>query len=177
MIIMLNGSFGVGKTTVACILRRMFAGSMIYDPEPVGLALRRLSTWVGLKGGGTDDFQDIELWRRSVIAGTRTVRAIARGLVIVPMTFCRRNYFDEVVGGLKRFDTVRVFCLRAEIVTILERLDKRGTADGEYLWLYPKAGECVEAHRDPHFGEPINTEGISAAEVARDIARRLELRE
>jgi broad-specificity NMP kinase len=76
MIVVINGSFGVGKTTVAKLIRRSLPGSAIYDPEWVGFVLRRF--------------------------------------------------------------------------------------------------ECVEAHNDPHFGEPVDTENRSAREVAEDIIKRLQ---
>jgi deoxyadenosine/deoxycytidine kinase len=36
MIVVINGSFGVGKTTVAKLLRKAFPGSVVYDPERTG---------------------------------------------------------------------------------------------------------------------------------------------
>ena len=58
MILIINGAFGVGKTTVAALLHRALPGSMIYDPERVGSVLMRLPSWIHLRGRGTDDFQD-----------------------------------------------------------------------------------------------------------------------
>jgi hypothetical protein len=99
-------------------LRRVLLGSV----ELAGWALERLSRRLPMRGAGTDDFQDIELWRKSAVAGARLVRAVARGPVIVPMAFSCRDYFDEVVAGMSVLDsTVRVFCLRAGMPTILER--------------------------------------------------------
>jgi chloramphenicol 3-O-phosphotransferase len=176
MILILNGSFGVGKTTVARLLRRRIAGSRLYDPEPAGSVLTRLPSVIRLQGSGTDDFQDIALWRKSVVRGTRLVRAFARETVIVPMAFSRREYFDEIIEGMREFDDlIKVYCLRAGIATILERLQKRGEniAGGESSWTIRKARECIAAHRDAHFGEPVETEEKSATEVADEILRRL----
>ena len=39
MIIWLNGSFGVGKTTIAENLKEKMTNSIIYDPEKVGMFL------------------------------------------------------------------------------------------------------------------------------------------
>jgi len=176
MIVVINGSFGVGKTTVAKLLREAFPGSAVYDPEWAGLALMRLPKWAGLKGAGTDDFQDIELWRRLTVAGIRLFSRLSNGRLIVPMTFSRRAYLDEVVAGIRRHDPeTRIFCLRASLPTVRKRLVGRGTKiEGPGSeWIARRIVECAEAHRDSHFGEPVDTEDRSAREVAEDIVGRL----
>lgn len=177
MIVMINGSFGVGKTTVARLLRSTLPGSAIYDPEWAGIVLMRLSKLARLKSPGVKDFQDIGLWRASAVAGIRLFRSFVHGPVIVPMTFSRRTYFDEVVHGIRRLDSdVRVFCLKASLPTLKRRLVGRGTrVEGpEAEWIARRIVECVEAHRDPHFGEPVDTEDRSARQVAGDIIERLQ---
>jgi len=175
MILLINGPFGVGKTTVGRLIRRRIPGSRLYNPEWTGSLLMRLP-FIRLRGAGTDDFQDIDLWRRTVVHGTRVFRSIARDTVIVPMTFSRRDYYDEIVSGIREFDDdVRTFCLKAEMPTILERLKQRGEKirEEEDNWPARKLRECIEAHKDPHFGEPLNTENLTAAEVADQILQRL----
>jgi hypothetical protein len=177
MIVLINGSFGVGKTTVAKLLRDALKGSAIYDPEWAGMVLMRLPQWVRLKGSGTGDFQNIELWRRSAVAGVRLFRLFAPGPVIVPMTFSCRAYFDEIATGFSRLDPeLRVFCLKASLPTVKTRLVARGTSiEGPGAeWIARRIVECTEAHRDDHFGEPVETEDRTAHEVARDIATRLQ---
>jgi len=173
---MINGSFGVGKTTIAKLLRGSLPGSAIYDPEWIGFFLRRLPKWIKLNGAGSDDYQDLALWRKSVIAGVRLFRLLASGPVIVPMAFSRRDYFDEVVMGIEPLDSeLRVFCLKASLATVKKRLVERGT-EIEGLgteWIARRIVECVEAHHDSHFGEPVDTEGRNAREVAEEIIRRL----
>lgn len=170
MILIINGAFGVGKTTVGRLLVRRIAGSRLYNPEWAGSVLMRIPL-LRFKGAGTGDFQDIDLWRKSVISGTRIFRGLARGTVIVPMAFCRREYFDEIVSGIREFDDeVRIFCLKAGMETIRKRLEQRG---GEMDWPLRKAQECIEAHEDPHFGEPVDTENVSAVQVADEILGRL----
>ncbi|KAB3532841.1 hypothetical protein [Alkaliphilus serpentinus] len=44
MIIMINGPFGVGKTTTAYKLLNSLDNSMIFDPEEVGFMLRNIIT-------------------------------------------------------------------------------------------------------------------------------------
>jgi hypothetical protein len=177
MVVFINGSFGVGKTTVARLLRAALAGSAVYDPELAGVAMMRLSKLLKFKRTAAEDFQDFRLWRRSAVAGVRLLRALSRGPVIVPMTFSRREYFDEVVAGVRRFDSeVRVFCLRASLPTVRKRLAGREAEAGGpgALWLARRIAECAEAHCDPHFGEPVETEDRPARQVCEDIIRRLK---
>jgi broad-specificity NMP kinase len=177
MVVLINGSFGVGKSTVARLLRDALPGSAIYDPEWAGLALMRLAKLARLKSPGVEDFQNFGLWRKSAVAGVRLFRSLARGPVIVPMTFSRRAYFDEVVAGVRRFDSeLRVFCLKATLPTVKERLAGRGdsTEGPGAEWIARRIVECAEAHRDPHFGEPVNTEDRPAREVAEDLRKRLQ---
>src|SRR5262245_57299397 len=177
MILMINGSFGVGKTTIAKLLRASLPGSAIYDPEWAGFFFRRLPKWIKLKGSGSDDYQDIALWRRFAVAGGRLFRLFASGPVIIPMAFSRRDYFDEVVSGIEALDhELRVLCLKANLATIKKRLVQRGTKiEGPGSeWIARRIIECVEAHEDPHFGEPVDTENRSAHDVAEDIINRLQ---
>jgi len=177
MIVLINGSFGVGKTTVAKLLRHSLPGSAIYDPEWLGFVLKRSPKWVNLNGSGSDDYQDIVLWRRSAVAGVRLFRFCASGPVIVPMAFSRRDYFDEVIMGIEPLDSeLRVFCLKASLATIKKRLVERGTeVEGPGTeWIARRISECVEAHNDPHFGESVDTENRSAHDVAEDIIKRLQ---
>lgn len=175
MVVMINGSFGVGKSTVARLLRDALPGGAIYDPEWAGFVLQRLPGRAR-RSPASDDFQHMRAWRKSAVAGVRLFRRFARGPVIVPMAFTHRPYFDEVVGGIRRFDPeLRVFCLRAGVETVQRRLAGRGTpVDGPGAeWIARRVRECAEAHRDPHFGEPVDTEALTAREAAEEIVRRL----
>lgn len=179
MVVLINGSFGVGKTTTAKFLRDALPGSAIYDPEWVGFVLMRVGRLFRLAGTGTGDFQDMPLWRRSVAAGTRLFGRFISGPVIVPMTFSHRNYFDEIVSDLgRRGLEPSVFCLRASLHTIEKRIANRHLdPDGrEARWLARRIRECVDAHRDEYFGEPVDTEDRSALEVSKEILRRINPR-
>jgi AAA domain len=176
VVVLINGSFGVGKSTVAGLLRRRLSGSIVYDPERVGWVLQRLPRWVPLKGGSTLDFQDIDLWRRSLVMGVRVVRCRCSGPVIVPMTFSHRPYFDEITAGIRRLDSdLRIFCLRAGLATVQERLAGRGDRiEGPGSeWIARRILECAEILEDAHFGEPVDAEGRAPQEIAEDIIRRL----
>jgi predicted kinase len=177
MVILINGSFGVGKSTVAGLLRAELAGSRVYDPEVVGSVLMRLPTWIKLRGAGSNDFQDIDLWRKSVAAGVRLTRLLASGPVIVPMAFDRRDYLAEVTRAIQRFEPdLRMFCLRASLPVIRQRLMARGTpvSGPGSEWIRRRMAECTIAHQAPHFGLPIDTDSTPAPEVVAKILASLQ---
>jgi len=175
VIILINGSFGIGKTTVAPLLRSEIEGSAICNPEKIGIFLWRLPRWVPIDGRDTDDFQDMKAWRQWTVRRIRSIR-LFRPAVIVPMAFSNLQYLGEVRSGLERFDRdIRPFCLIAPLAVIQERLIRRGadpdTPGGK--WAFRRAAECCAAHVDPAFGEPVPAANRSPAEIAADIVGRL----
>lgn len=174
---MINGSFGVGKTTVARLLHKALPGSLIYDPEWFGVALMRLGRFFRITRWQTDDFQNIPLWRRSVSAGVGLFSRLRSGPVIVPMTFSSREYFDQVITELThRGLKPQVFCLAASLQTIQRRLGSRRLDPGgqEAMWLQRRIRECVAAHVDEHFGESVDAESRRPDEIAGEILRKLQ---
>jgi hypothetical protein len=168
MILLLNGAFGIGKTTVARRLRRLLPGSAIFDPEWVGSAL-------GLFHPHRDDYQDLPAWRRLTVAGIRAARTVRR-TVIVPMAFTNLAHLDEVREGARRADPdVRHLCLVAPIESVIERLSLR--AGGNIpAWQLRRAGECCAVHRGPAFAEHIPAADCSPDEIADKIIERLRAR-
>jgi hypothetical protein len=71
MIVLINGSFGIGKTTVARLLRGHFSGSVLYDPEWAGLLLRHPARLLKFEGSATDDFQDAQRFTSTRISVNR----------------------------------------------------------------------------------------------------------
>ena len=94
MIIWLNGAFGAGKTTVAAAVCRRVPGTALYDPEEVGLMLRKLLP------AAPGDFQDLPPWRPLVVATAVALHRHLGAPLVTPMTLLRRDYADEIFGGL-----------------------------------------------------------------------------
>lgn len=174
MFVLLNGAFGVGKTTVARRLAADLPRAAIYDPERSGFVLQRVPAFLLGRRGRPDDFQDLPQWRRLIVLGARITRWRA-DTVIVPMAFSRVDYFAAFAGALARHDTMRVFCLRAAIEVIEQRLAARATQEGAAVdpWVRHRAHECVDVHHDGAFGEPIDaapSPEIVAAAIRRTLA-------
>ncbi len=169
MVVFINGSFGIGKTTVSRLLAAQLPGSMVFDPEPLGIALMHLAA-IGTPR--KDDFQDLAAWRW---LGARAVR-IARGLrgtVIVPMAFTNLAYLGEFLSYLReRGVPTRHFCLTAPHSVVLERLRARQSR-GPTPWQLRRSAECCAAHQAPQFAEHVPTTDRTAREVANDLAARI----
>ena len=172
MVVFVNGSFGVGKTTVTRLVSARLAGAAIFDPELLGFVLQRARR---LAGRPVDDFQDLALWRRLVVAGVRLLRTVRR-TVIVPMAFSNAAYLDEVRSGIARFEPeVLHFCLVAPLAVVNERLAHRGAraATADLAWQYRRAAECCAVHDDPAFAEQLPTAGFTPDAVADQLLARI----
>ena len=167
MIIMINGTFGVGKTSVARALTGAVAHSMIYDPEIVGTALRYLTDGVRAPEEDTDDFQDIALWpEMTVVTAARLYRQYGRAL-IVPMTLAHPEYLAVIRRGLAAIaPPLHHFCLVASLDTIAARLCGRDT---DTSWPLRKARRYVPMFADPRYAVHISAEDRSVEEIVAHI--------
>lgn len=159
MIIWINGSFGVGKTTVANKLKDKIDESIIYDPEEIGTYL--FNTQPEKK----DDFQDYELWR---VLNYEKLKDLSTKFktIIVPMTITNMQYYDEIAGKLEcEGIIVKQFILTASRETIIKRLDARGNSTE---WAYNQIDRCIKAF-DEIQGDKINTDNLSIDEVVNNI--------
>lgn len=151
MIVWINGPFGVGKSTTSALLAAAWPQAIEFDPEILGYVLRRWQP----DGLQIDDFQDLSVWRclvRETAAGL--IRDFSRPL-IVAMTLLNAEYFDEIIGGLRRDGVdVRSFCLVASKELVLRRVSERGDVTS---WIPDKYDEYAAALSDPRFGVSIDT--------------------
>lgn len=160
MIIWLNGSFGVGKTTMAERLKRDRKDAVIYDPELIGCFLSRVLP------EKKDDFQDYRLWRslNYIILKYLNQRHTR---IIVPMTIINPQYHGEIIGRL-RSDGIEVheIVLIASEETLEKRLDQRGNSTE---WSYRQVAKCVSAFASDTEKQKIDTDGADIDEVASQI--------
>lgn len=119
MIIWVNGSFGVGKTTTAGLVARRSARLRTFDPESVGFMLRD-----NLGDVPVADFRDWEPWRvLTPVVADELVRFTGQSLV-APQTVLEETYWDELAGGLaeRGHDTFLVL-LDADDAIIRSRIE------------------------------------------------------
>jgi predicted kinase len=168
--VIINGSFGVGKTSVARELRSLVPGATVFDPEKVGFVLQRLP------GYRRSDFQHLRTWRRLTVLGARWIGAL-RPVVIIPMAFSEVSYLHEIRSRLASPGRpVLHFCLTAPLQVIRERLAARGEPeqDPRWSWVHRRAAECCAAHASSAFAPHVPTAGITPATIAATLAARVE---
>ena len=151
VIIWLNGTFGVGKTSTAQRLAAMVPGSRVFDPEAVGQLLRGV-----LVDRPVGDFQDWAAWRPLVAASLIEIARMTGQHVIAPQTVLKRDYFDQIFAQLRAagLDTFHVVLdasdavLRNRIQTSDEAREWRLTHLDEYQdarsWMTEAADYVVD---------------------------------
>jgi chloramphenicol 3-O-phosphotransferase len=174
MIIMINGAFGAGKTTIANELITKLDNSMLFDPELVGYMVREiLPDKIKEAESKSGDFQHFELWRILTVETARTLKRKYGKNLIVPMTIRVPEYFTYIVSGFKDIDEDTLhFCLQASRETIFSRLRNRGEEEGN--WCFQQTIKCIDAFVQYDFGEYIDTENVGIDSVVTEILGKLD---
>jgi hypothetical protein len=171
VILLLDGAFGIGKTTVARTLVARMPGSVLLDPELVGIPLQRAAR---LLGRTVDDFQDLRAWRRLTVAGLRVAR-LRWPTIVVPMAFSSAAYLDELRRGLARFEPrVLHFCLVAPEDVVHARLGRRGASPERNAWEFRRASECCAVHGGEAFRTQVDASDRTPEEIAAQIVAMSE---
>ena len=161
MIVWINGSFGVGKTSTAELLKNELNNSVIYDPEEIGGFLSNMFNHE------KDDFQDYELWR-TLNSDILKYMCSNYEIVIVPMTITNKEYYDEIVNELITSGVkINHFILNASRDNIIKRLDSRKDSTE---WSYNQVDRCIKAFEENKFdAKIINTDYMAIEEVVKNI--------
>ena len=170
MILLLNGAFGIGKTTVAQHVVRALPRAVRLNPEFIGIPLQRAARLIGRE---VTDFQDLVLWRRLTVLALRLVRALGMN-VVVPMAFSNQSHLAEIRSALMRFEPVVLhICLTAPIEIVHERLRSRGADVERQAWEFTRASECCAVHSQPEFAQQIPASG-PLEDVARAVLEAVQ---
>ncbi len=169
MIVLINGSFASGKSTVAELLVQRLYHSMLYDPEMVGVGLASIVKPVET----FTDFQDLAAWRPLVVETARVLKQVYGRTLIIPMTLWHRPYFEEITDGLRHLDPH--FCLTARKETLLSRLEQRQQEHTEQAlaWIQKRFDRCVEAFASPGFAIQIPTDEKRPEEIVDEILTQI----
>lgn len=162
MIILINGSFGVGKSTVAEGLQRKLENFVLFDPEEVGFEIKR-------RLGFTTDFQDFAEWRVKVVEEAKRLTQSKEISLVVPITIHKEENFDYIIEGLKGLDKEFFhYTLIAPIDVINSRLVNRGDDPNEE-WFLTQVKIGIEALSAEKFKVHIDTVGRTADQIVEEI--------
>ena len=168
VIVWLNGTHGVGKTTASVLVQRLIPGSRVLDAEKVGETLMDIAPPLP----ETDDFQHWLPWRPLVVETARRVLEFTGGTLVMPMTVLVEQYWREISEGLACHGIpVRHVVLHADPDVLRARIERDtvlGPSDFRLSRLEPYA---EAAHTWLHAeGEVVDTTDLSPAQVAERIA-------
>ncbi|MCJ8013249.1 AAA family ATPase [Paenibacillus sp. KQZ6P-2] len=170
MIIWVNGAFGAGKTQTAHELQRRIPHSYIYDPENAGYFIRKNIPASMAKS----DFQDHKVWRETNYSMIKYIHDEYDGTLIIPMTIVDPQYFDDIVGRLRRDGVViHHFALCATRETLLKRLRSRGENDRS--WAAQQIDRCIDGLSLPVFERHLQTDAMTISDVVEAIAAVLDI--
>lgn len=167
MIVWINGTFGVGKTTTAGLIRQHRPGWRVFDPEWVGFMLR-----ANLSDLAVDDFQDLPPWRVLVPSVAHQIASLTGDDLLAVQTVLVHEYWDELRGGfahhgLELFHVV----LDADESVLRERISADQIDEGARQWrldhvaTYRSARSWMVAAADL----VVDTSQVGAPEVASQI--------
>ncbi|MBB4825175.1 thymidylate kinase [Sporosarcina luteola] len=165
MIVMINGAFGAGKTTVAAKLLGRMDHALLYDPEMVGYMLREMiPNDVKLPKEQTGDFQDFTMWKTLVVEVAKQLKQTYGRDLIVPMTIYNKAYFETIYDGFSKMDEETFhFCLMADKRTIHKRLLARGEEPGN--WCFAQTDKCLQGYQDECFEQFIETDHLTVEQI------------
>jgi len=176
MILFLNGTFGVGKSTAAEMNVERIPLAAVYDPELVGAFVWHLTRDMDEDVDGRKDFQDHPLWEPMVVETARLLLAEYGRTLVIPMTIWRRDRFERLVDGLHTVESdLRLFYLTASEETLRSRILGRPESEGNHGWCLRHLEAYLEASKEPAFGTRIKTDGRIPAEIAGEILDLSEL--
>jgi gluconate kinase len=178
VIVWINGGFGAGKTTLAEELHRRLPEAVVYNPEDVGLMLRK---WMPPNG----DFQHLPSWRELVVATALSLRRHHAQTLIVPMSLIRDAYRAEILGGLADAgeEVLHVF-LEADAGALRERLNARVAHPGKdwdqaarEFGMTGVDEMVAAAARQPGGTLILRSDRLTPAELADEVLARADLRQ
>lgn len=173
MIVWLNGTHGVGKTTTSALVQQLLPDARVFDAEKVGEVLMDITP--GLPP--TDNFQHWDPWRPLVVETARQVLEYTQGILVIPMTVLVERYWREISEGLTTYGIpVRHFVLHADRATLHDRILNDAvlgpsTFRLQYVEHYAEAARAW-LHDE---AEVIDTTHITPAQTAERIAESVTM--
>ncbi|RWZ59284.1 ATP-binding protein [Labedella populi] len=159
MLLWINGTFGVGKTHVAHELHRQVRGSVVSDPELLGIGIQRM-----YPPELRVDFQETPWWTPTIAELLADLALRHPGPVIVPMTLADPDRHETV------FRTLHSAGVETHHVTLLASRDSvrrrvRARFEDPEGWPLQHFDDNDAALRTDRFATHVETDRMSLPEV------------
>ena len=164
MILWINGTFGVGKTTTARIVREREPSWRLFDPESVGYMLR-----ANMPDVDVYDFQDLPAWRALVPLVASEIASLTDHNLLVVQTVLVEEYWLELKRrfGIRGLQVCQVL-LDADAAALRARIAADPCARQwrlDHVAAYESARSWMRASADLI----VDTRGLTAADAAEQI--------
>ena len=171
MIIWINGCYGSGKTQTAKELHRRLSGSVIYDFEKSNSYFRKAISADTLRLFSPD----AQLGRKIIFELLKQADTINIDYIIVPLTLYNKEYFDEIIGNLRR-NKIQVYhyIMGVDKEIQIKRLKER--FQNENCWAAKQFDVCIKGFNEIGNEGYINTNEIDIDTVVEIIAQNSELK-
>lgn len=172
VILWVNGTFGVGKTTTANVIRERDSKWRVFDPEWVGYMLR-----ANLGDLDVADFQELPPWRSLVPQVAHEISSLTGDSLVTVQSVLVETYWNELRKGFaeRQLDVFHVL-LDAQADTLHARITSDQVEGGAERWrldhiaAYESARPWMTACADL----VVDTTRLTAAEAALRIMEALQ---
>jgi hypothetical protein len=164
VIIWLNGTYGVGKSSTAERLAALVPGSRVLDPQTVGELLR-----VNLGDRPVSEFQDWPAWPPLVAATLAEVARMTGQHIIAPQTVLKREQLEQIFAPLRAAE-LAVFHVVLDAADVVLR-NRISGSDETQEWRLAHLDEYQAAR--PWMVETADFVVDTAASTPPQIARRI----
>ena len=165
MIIWINGSYGVGKSSLAEKLHERNTHSFIFDAEEVGNAVRDNLPRELFNGY---IFENYPLWFNMCAELLAEIASRYEGDIYVPMTLVFAGSFEKIAHPLKEREVcVKHILLESSRQIIHDRILARGEA--EDCWCIRHIDLCLKQQKDFENVIRIESYGKSVSELAAEV--------
>ena len=169
MIIWIDGSYGVGKSSLAEKLHECNPHSFIFDAEAIGSAVRDNMPKELFNGY---IFEGYSLWFSMCAELLADIASRFDGDIYVPMTLVFADSFEKIERPLKaRKICIKHILLESSKQIIHDRILARG--EEEDCWCMRHIDLCLEQQRDFENVIRIASYGKSVSELAVDVEKAI----
>lgn len=168
MIYWINGPYGVGKTTIAKLLKERLKKAYIFDPELVGNAIRDNYPKELFK----ETFEEYPLWLETNYKLLSDIYNKYDGDIIVPMTLLREESYLQIIKRLQD-DGVDIFYifLDGDKQTLHHRMVELGREEPDG-WCVKHIPICLNVQKEERHARHINTAGKTPEEIVDNILKQ-----